>query len=92
MSDIKNPRVLWFKFALFLVVGRLASTIALLLFPPSPPDFKLPKQLQGPSDRPRFEIESTSRDSCIAARDVSTSINHILALPAPWQGAEGGEG
>jgi hypothetical protein len=33
MSDIKNPRVLWVKFGLFLVVGLFASTIALLLFP-----------------------------------------------------------
>ena len=33
MGDIQNTRVLWFKFALFLVVGVLSSAIALLLFP-----------------------------------------------------------
>jgi hypothetical protein len=33
MGDIQNPRILWIKFALFLVVGLLASAIALLLFP-----------------------------------------------------------
>jgi hypothetical protein len=33
MGNIQIPRVLWIKFALFLVVGVLASAIALLLFP-----------------------------------------------------------
>jgi hypothetical protein len=33
MGDIQIPRVLWIKFALFLIVGILAATIALLLYP-----------------------------------------------------------
>lgn len=33
MTDITSPRILWLKFALFLVVGALAVTIALVMFP-----------------------------------------------------------
>jgi uncharacterized membrane protein len=33
MSDIKDVRVLWLKFALFLLLGALASAIALVRFP-----------------------------------------------------------
>jgi hypothetical protein len=33
MSDLRNPRLLWLKFGLFIVVGLLASGIALALYP-----------------------------------------------------------
>jgi hypothetical protein len=33
MGDIKDVRVLWLKFVLFVVLGALASAIALVLFP-----------------------------------------------------------
>lgn len=33
MSDITDPRLLWLKFVLFVVLGLLALGIALLLFP-----------------------------------------------------------
>ena len=33
MGDIKDPRLLWGKFALFLFAGVLASVAALLYFP-----------------------------------------------------------
>ena len=33
MADIKNVRLLWLKFGLFVLLGVLASTIALCLFP-----------------------------------------------------------
>jgi hypothetical protein len=33
MADIQNHRLLWFKFGLFVALGVLASSIALILFP-----------------------------------------------------------
>lgn len=33
MADITDPRLLWLKFVLFVVLGLLALGIALLLFP-----------------------------------------------------------
>lgn len=33
MGDIRNPRLLWLKFGLFIVLGLLASGIALALYP-----------------------------------------------------------
>jgi hypothetical protein len=33
MSDIKDSRLLWAKFVLFLLAGLLAATTALVLFP-----------------------------------------------------------
>jgi hypothetical protein len=33
MSDIRDPRLLWTKFALFLILGLLAVGIALAWFP-----------------------------------------------------------
>lgn len=33
MSDLRDPRLLWLKFGLFIVVGLLASGIALALYP-----------------------------------------------------------
>ena len=33
MGDIKNPRLLWLKFVLFLMLGILACGIAIFLFP-----------------------------------------------------------
>ena len=33
MTDIRDPRLLWAKFALFVVLGLLGAAIALVLFP-----------------------------------------------------------
>lgn len=33
MPDITSPTLLWFKFALFLLVGVLASALALFFYP-----------------------------------------------------------
>ena len=33
MADIQNHRLLWLKFGLFVALGVLASSIALILFP-----------------------------------------------------------
>lgn len=33
MTDITDPRLLWCKFALFVLLGTLATAIALALFP-----------------------------------------------------------
>jgi hypothetical protein len=33
MGDINNPRLLWFKFGLFVFVGLMATAIALFFFP-----------------------------------------------------------
>ncbi len=33
MGDINDPRVLWFKFGLFVFLGLLAAGLALFLFP-----------------------------------------------------------
>lgn len=33
MSDIKSPHLLWLKFGLFIVLGLLASGVALALYP-----------------------------------------------------------
>jgi hypothetical protein len=33
MGDIKNLRLLWFKFGLFVFVGLMAAAIALFFFP-----------------------------------------------------------
>lgn len=33
MADIEDPRLMWVKFALFLLLGLLATGVALVLFP-----------------------------------------------------------
>ena len=33
MGDIRDPRLLWFKGGLFLLLGLLSATLALALFP-----------------------------------------------------------